>query len=216
MIIDFLARAVNNLGATIQLETPVTAIEWQRDLVTLKAAHHTFLVKKVIITVPLGVLQAQTIVLSPDVPQLHGALDQLGYGTAIKILLSFENAFWQADGELKDLSMLFSKEIIPTWWTQYPKDVPVLVGRVAGGQAKNLVFLKKEVLPEKALQSLAVIFDTPLDTIKDGEIKETMRAGIENTVFFAGEGWFDGLESGIVEAALHSGRDTARHIIAHY
>ena len=54
------------------------------------------------------------------------------------------------------------------------------------------------------------------DTLNDGEIKEDMKSGIENTLFFAGEGWFHGLELGTVEAALHSGRDTARYILAHF
>ena len=242
-LIDFLVNAIKDLNGIIQLETPVTSIAWQRDKVIVKTALKSFVARKVIVTVPLGVLQAQAISFSPTLPQLQTALEQLGYGTAIKILLSFETAFWQERPELKDLGMLFSNEIIPTWWTQNPTEVPVLVGWVAGGQAKKLVDLKKEVLLEKALHSLAAIFAIPLDTIKQqlkgwyvnnwdkgpyalgaysydtingGDVKEAMKKGIENTLFFAGEGWFHGLELGTVEAALYSGRETAHFIIAHY
>lgn len=243
LLIDFLVKAIKDLGSTIQLNTPVSAIEWQSNRVIVKATNNSYQACKAIITVPLGVLKAQSINFSPSLPQLQDTLNELGYGTAIKILLSFETAFWQDRPEFKDLGMLFSSEIIPTWWTQYPKEVPMLVGWVAGGQAKKLVGLTKEVILEKALQSLATIFSFPIntlkqqlkgwyvnnwnkgpyalgaysyDTIKGGEVKEAMKAGIGNTLFFAGEGWFHGLELGTVEAALHSGRDTARHIIAHY
>ena len=243
MIIDFLVRSINEHGGKVALEVPVTGILWGKDHVTVNSLHRSFKAKKVIITVPLGVLQAHAISFTPALPQLQDALDQLGYGTAIKIILSFETSFWQERPELKDLGMLFSEEIIPTWWTQYPKEVPVLVGWVAGGQAKNLVFMKREVLLDKALQSLSAIFDISketikgqlkgwyvnnwdkgmyargaysYDTIKGGEVKETMKTGIENTLFFAGEGWFHGLELGTVEAALHNGRDTARYILAHF
>lgn len=242
-IIDFLITSIIELGGSLKLETPITAIDWEESHVTVTATHNKFQGKKAIITVPLGVLQTHAIHFSPALPQLQTALDRLGYGTAIKIIFSFETAFWKERPELKELGMLFSEEIIPTWWTQYPKEVPVLVGWVAGGQAKNLVFMKKEVLLEKALDSLVAIFDIPketirkqlkgwhvnnwnkdqyacgaysYDTLNDGEIKEDMKAGFQNTLFFAGEGWFHGLELGTVEAALHSGRDTARYILAHF
>ncbi len=240
-IIDFLVKAIKEHSGSIKTKTPVTSIEWQQDLVKINVAHKTFYGKKAIITVPLGVLQAQTIHFSPALPKLQAALAQLGYGTAIKIILSFESAFWLERKEMRDLGMLFSDEIIPTWWTQYPKEVPVLTGWVAGGQAKNLVFFKKEVLLEKALQSLSAIFALPVnslklqlkgwyvnnwdkgtyargaysyDTINGGEVKESMKVGIENTLFFAGEGWFHGLELGTVEAALKSGRETAFRILS--
>lgn len=242
-IIDFLAKSIEKKGSSIEFKTPVTAIEWQTSSVIVKADTRIFLARKVLITVPLGVLLAHTISFTPNLPQLQTSLDQLGYGAAIKIVLSFENSFWQQDSKRKDLSMLFSEEIIPTWWTQYPKEVPVLTGWVAGGQAKNLVFFKKEVLLEKALQSIANIFQLSLkdikeqlkgwhvnnwnkgpyargaysyDTVNSGEIKEVMKAGIDNTIYFGGEGWFHGLELGTVEAALHSGRDTAKQMIAHF
>jgi monoamine oxidase len=242
-IIDYLEKQLIDLGISIQLETPVTAINWQENHVSVIAANKTFQASKTIITVPLGVLKSRPIEFSPALPQFQDALSQLGYGPAIKIQLLFETAFWQERKDLKDLSMLFSQEIIPTWWTQYPKEIPMLVGWVAGGQAKNLVFMKNEVLLEKALQSLATIFDVPIanckqqlkswyvnnwdkdayacgaysyDTVNDHEIKEAIKSGFENKLFFAGEGWFDGLALGTVEAALTSGKETAKHIIAHF
>jgi monoamine oxidase len=241
MLVNYLVKVIEKKGVTIQLQTPVTSVEWQHNYVKLIAANKTFQADKVLITVPIGVLQADVIKFTPNLSVLQTALNGLGFGAAIKINLSFKTAFWQKKPKLKKLSMFFSDQIIPTWWTQYPKDLPVLTGWVAGGESKNLVYFKKEVLLEKALQSLSNLFDMPVkelrnnlkgwyvnnwakgtyakgaysyDTLNGSEIKASMKTGIQNTIFFAGEGWFDGLELGTVEAALHNGREIAHTIIA--
>src|SRR2546423_8420616 len=46
--------------------------------------------------------------------------------------------------------------------------------------------------------------------------KAIIREPINNSIFFAGEGLYDGIEIGTVEAALISGRDIAQQIIANY
>jgi hypothetical protein len=43
-----------------------------------------------------------------------------------------------------------------------------------------------------------------------------LKQSVEHTIYFAGEGLVDGPEIGTVEAALSSGRDTARQLIAHF
>jgi monoamine oxidase len=240
-IIDSLVKEVQTQGCIIALDSRVLAIEWKANEVVVATTNQTFRSEKVIITAPLEVLKKNAIAFYPVLPQLQEALDSLDLGPAIKILLSFKTAFWEERSELKDLSMLFSDEVIPTWWTQFPKQVPVLVGWAAGGQAKDLAPLENKDLFEKALQSLANIFSVSIeflkqhlkgwslhnwnqspytsggysyDTINGDQVKNTIKPGIDNTLFFAGEGWFHGLELGTVEAALSSGKETAQHIIA--
>jgi monoamine oxidase len=41
-----------------------------------------------------------------------------------------------------------------------------------------------------------------------------LRQSVNNTIYFAGEGLYDGPEIGTVEAALKTGRETAFRIIA--
>jgi monoamine oxidase len=52
------------------------------------------------------------------------------------------------------------------------------------------------------------------DVVNGKEIKQIIKQPIDNTIFFAGEGLYDGPEIGTVEAALYSGRETAHQIIA--
>jgi monoamine oxidase len=191
--------------------------------------------------VPLGVLSAPVIKFNPSLPMLDEALPILGYGPAIKIILEFNERFWLRNTALNDLSMIFTEALIPVWWTQYPKENAILTGWIAGGMAKNLVHFKKEVLLQKALESLASIFDVSIDhlqsmlkahyinnwykgpyakgaysyaTVDDSAARIAMKKGIVRTLYFAGEGWNDSLQIGTVEAALQSGRDTAHQIVA--
>ncbi|HZI01357.1 MAG TPA: FAD-dependent oxidoreductase, partial [Flavisolibacter sp.] len=109
------------------------------------------------------------------------------------------------------------------------------------GKCKNLMHFKKEVILQKAFESLSSIFQLPIEnlksslsahyvnnwykgpyakgaysytTVNDSATRTTLKKGIERTVYFAGEGWNDGLQIGTVEAALQSGRDIAYQIIA--
>ena len=50
---------------------------------------------RVIVTVPLGVLKAQTIAFDPPLPERkRRAIERLGFGLLNKVVLSFEEPFW--------------------------------------------------------------------------------------------------------------------------
>jgi monoamine oxidase len=240
-IIDYLEKQLKVEGCSMELNTPVTEIVWEAGSVKVMSGYKTFFTDKILITVPLGVLSAPVIKFNPSLPMLDEALPILGYGPAIKIILEFNERFWLRNTALNDLSMIFTEALIPVWWTQYPKENAILTGWIAGGMAKNLVHFKKEVLLQKALESLASIFDVSIDhlqsmlkahyinnwykgpyakgaysyaTVDDSAARIAMKKGIVRTLYFAGEGWNDSLQIGTVEAALQSGRDTAHQIVA--
>lgn len=52
------------------------------------------------------------------------------------------------------------------------------------------------------------------ETITSKSARKIINEGIDQTIYFAGEGLYEGLNSGTVEAALSSGRETARRIIS--
>jgi len=239
-LVDFLHQEIKIGGCEILLKTPVTEVIWKEKDAEVKSGLQTFRCSQVLITVPIGVLQAPAIQFNPTISLLQDSINQLGFGTAIKILLEFNTAFWEKDGR-EDLSMLFSDELIPTWWTQYPKQIPILTGWVAGGMAKDLAHFDNDTILEKALESLAAIFDMSLSdlkeqlkavciknwyqepfsigaysysTINSDSVKAQIQPGILKTIYFAGEGWYTGTELGTVEAALQSGRQTAHQMIA--
>ncbi len=138
---------------------------------------------------------------------------------------------------------IFSEETFPTWWTQFPNKTAMLTAWLAGPNADKLKDLTEEKLIERGLESLSNLFKIPLavlrqklktaqvanwginpfslggysfTTVGDAKHKQTFKQPEENTIFFAGEGLFEGIEIGTVEAALVNGRDMAHNMIASF
>jgi monoamine oxidase len=173
----------------------------------------------------------------PVISEQMDAIGQLGFGAAIKVLLEFKEAFWLQDGQLKKMSFLFSEAPIPTWWTQHPQTSALLTGWCAGPAAQHLKDQTDDAILEKAMQSLSQIFQKPIPELEQ-QLKgkqvcnwvrddyaqggyayvtthtkkalELLSKPISNTIYFAGEGYHDGLEIGTVEAALQNGQKMAQ------
>lgn len=58
----------------------------------------SFVGSRVIVTVPLGVLKAESITFDPPLPAAkHDAIERIGFGHVEKVAMTFENAFWRSD-----------------------------------------------------------------------------------------------------------------------
>jgi monoamine oxidase len=164
------------------------------------------------------------------------ASKKLGYGSVIKLLIEFKEQFWspeelkkRLDLKLPHLGFIMSKQEIPTWWTQYPQKSNLLTGWLAGPNAEKIKNESDDIILEKGLQSLGVIFKLELDwlksNMKNGKIFnwsadpftkgayayrainsedaiKLLSTPIDNTIFFAGEALDTGDSMGTVEAAL--------------
>src|SRR5581483_3533934 len=122
--------------------------------------------RKVIVTVPLPIYKQLEFI--PSLPEKIRATEQIGFGSVVKILIRFTHKWWAGIREQKfeRLFFLFSDEKIPTWWTQYPEDRPVLTGWLEGPKAAALAEKSETELVETALQSLANIFSISIDELK--------------------------------------------------
>lgn len=80
----------------VRLKTPVTAISLRdRDRVVIDTADGRWRAKKVIVTVPLGVLKSGAIRFDPPLPVEHlRAIDAIGFGRFEKLVLRFDTVFW--------------------------------------------------------------------------------------------------------------------------
>jgi monoamine oxidase len=142
---------------------------------------------------------------------------------------------------LADLSFLFSNATVPTWWTQHPAEYPVLTGWFAGPKADKVARLTETELIDKGLASPAEIFNVSPNGItrhlvasrainwgndpfargaysyatpKTREAQSALGKPNGGAVFFSGEALYAGSDMGTVEAALATGRQTARTILA--
>ena len=146
----------------------------------------------------------------------------------------FHQKLWEDDA-----AFFHSREEIPTWWTQFPEQLPLLTGWAGGPKAVELSAFSNEELLEKALHSLSSIFNLPLTEIKAQLIAgqvfnwhrekyftgaysystpgtaaaiEILNEPVQQTLFFAGEAFYAGHTPGTVEAAIVSANQVVKKL----
>jgi monoamine oxidase len=141
----------------------------------------TFAARRLLVTLPLGVLQARAGQLGavrfiPALPQTKlEALTRLEMGKVIRITLRFRHRFWDTisplpgDPEtLSNMSFLFSNsdsnsqskdDWYPTWWTTLPEKLPVIIGWAPFRSAERLSSQSRSLVIDHALQTLAVLLN---------------------------------------------------------
>jgi monoamine oxidase len=239
-LVAYLAAECRRHGAAIHLGAAVAAIAEDSGGI---AAHcrggATFRADAAILAVPLPLLE--DIALPAAVRARAAAAADIGFGNVVKLLLRFTARWWTRQGgrDLADLSFLLSDAPVPTWWTQYPAEHPVLTGWLAGPRADAVAALSESDIVELGLASLAGIFDLPGDHLRRELVAaraidwgrdpfargaysyatpqtrkaQAMLAEPAGAVFFSGEALYGGPDMGTVEAALASGRDTAQALL---
>lgn len=242
-LIEYLQQASIANGCIIHTSCTVKTIRWQTNQVAaVTAGGQTFTAEKVIITVPLGVLQAgphhtTSISFEPAIDTHRQALQQIGFGAVVKVIVQFREAFWLRNGKVP--GFLLSEEAIPTWWTFLPDTDPILTGWLGGPSTARFSEAPEETIVQQALQSLANIFSIPAAELKTlltasfvvrwqndpytlgaysynqlftTSVRQLLNEPIKNTLFFAGEAMYDGINGGTVEAALVSGVEVSKLI----
>jgi len=235
-MIEYLLNECDKGDFELELNSVVTEIHWQEGRVAVFTENEeSYLAKQIVITVPLGVLQAEAIKFTPAIPGHAMAVQDMGYGGIIKLLYLFKEAFWEnienEQGSMKDMSFIISEQEIPTWWTQYPKKSTLLTGWLGGPKATTLKDASDDSIFELGVMSLANIFKISVEDLKaqliscnianwsserfskgsysyatteTAKARQLLTAPIHNTLYFAGEGMYEGKEMGTVEAALKS------------
>lgn len=179
-LIKFLEEECKAAGGRIHLNSAVKTIRWrQGNIKAITTDRTVFEANKVIIALPLGVLQADVnekgaITFDPPISQQNNALHAMGFGAIIKILLKFDELFWEdeitesmAGKSLKNMSFMLSDEVIPTWWTQAPQHSQVLTGWLGGPAAAEMKDKTDQELLQLALQSLGKIFSRDPQQLHD-------------------------------------------------
>jgi monoamine oxidase len=141
---------------------------------------------------------------------------------------------------MPEMGFLFSDAAVPTWWSQLPDTRPLLTGWVAGPAAAALRETSDADLLTLALDTLAYVFGSTTGflrkqlrahrvvnwgadpfargayayaTVGAAAALQVLNQPVENTLFFAGEGLYEGAHTGTVEAALVSGEGAAKRLL---
>jgi monoamine oxidase len=240
-LINFLRDKILSAGGEILLSESVKKISWQQHSASIKTATGTSLkADKIVVTLPLGILQKNLVEFEPALPEHQKAFESMGFGGVIKFQFEFDEAFWEVreSRKLKDLAFVFSDAEIPTWWSQLPDKTPLLTGWFSGPQTFDTVHTP-ELLYQKALDSLQYILrcspkeieshivhwniaDWVQDsftfgaysypTLQSREAVTFLSSPVQNTLYFAGEAIYSGSAMGTVEAALISANNLIQTI----
>jgi monoamine oxidase len=88
-------------GLTVRLNTVVRAIDWGEGGVRVVAADDAiFAADRTVITLPIALLQNNTVKFSPELPDWKKqAIDGIGVSHIIKLMLKFDAPFWPTNWE---------------------------------------------------------------------------------------------------------------------
>jgi len=238
---NFLEKECLRSGCVIYKSTPVTEIKWEKNNVkVITSDRKVYEASKGIVTASLGSLQSgRSIIFQPDIDNYFQAAKKTGFGTVVKVMMEFKDAFWEK--EKKGIGFLFTNEIVPTWWTQSPSSYALLTGWAGGPQAWALENKDDEAILGLALRSLSNVFKKTVDvlnqmltastvvnwkndlysngaysydTVESVEAKKLLNTPIGQTIFFAGEAFYEGSSPGTVEAALVSAKNVVEKIVS--
>jgi monoamine oxidase len=169
-LLELLQQRVAKADVSVHTNTVVQRVDWRPGSVSIEAVSGKQAVSlhasRVLVTVPLGVLQARpgevgAIEFSPPLPQekLH-SISGMEMGKVIRVVLHLRERFWDRihasgrDKSLAHMSFLFSQdEWFPTWWTAMPDRFPMITGWAPWKSAERL---ESEAVPvvTRALQTL--------------------------------------------------------------
>ncbi len=241
-LIDYLAGECTAHGSDLQLNSIVNRIYWEPDSINAITDSGTgYQAEKLVIALPLGVLQANKVAFNPALPAHINAFNHIGFGAIIKVLLRFDQPFWEDEkyGGIKPHSYLFSNEQIPTWWTQGQGNA-LFTGWLGGNAALSLKDAAADELLAVALQSLVNLFKMGIAELKaklvtahianwtadpltlgsyaydmpaSNQARKLLMQPVADTLYFAGEYLYDGPAMGTVEAALDSGLKAAEMVL---
>jgi monoamine oxidase len=150
-------------GLDILPSSTVSAISYGESGVSLRLARGESLsADRVIVTIPLGVLQSATVEFDPPLPFTHrGAIADLGMGQQDKIVLRFDTPFWSTDATV--WSVIDGDTDFPLWYNLEPlTGEAMLVGVIGGDAATRLAEFGDRELLDAALASLEPFLDPEL------------------------------------------------------
>ncbi len=207
VITDALAK-----GLTIELGQTVKAIQWAQSPVQIITQKGKFVADQVVVTLPLGVLQAGKVRFTPALPQnKRNAIQQLGMGVLNKCYLRFSTAFWP--DEVDWLEYVPTEHGAWTEWVSFQRVAkqPILLGFNAGDRGRAMEAWSDEQIVADAMQTLRTIYGTIIPDPMDYQItrwasdpftlgsysynpvgatpatRKILAAPLANKVFFSGE-----------------------------
>jgi monoamine oxidase len=241
--------ALDPARAEVRLSTTVRAIHREGAGVRVAAtdalgAEVSLAARAVIVTLPVGVLNANAVRFEPELPQpKRDALAKLVMGPVVRLVLRFRTAFWERvhGGRYREGAFFIRPEAsFPAVWTLLPLRTTLLNAWAGGPKAVALAQQDERALIATALQDLRVLFGEEIDPRDELEAVYThdwqndpcsrgaysyvavggtgaraaLAAPVDGVLFFAGEATSPAGEAGTAGGALQTGERAAHEALA--
>lgn len=169
-LVALLARALDDAGAFLKLQTAVEAVDWAGNEVRISASTPAgpfqAVARRALVTFPVAVLQLPpgapgAVRFAPPLDEKADALRGVASGPVVKVVLRFRRAFWEEvqGGRFQQAGFVHSPQsLFPTIWTSLPGRVPLLTAWTGGPRAQRLQGAKPSELVGAALESVQSSF----------------------------------------------------------
>jgi len=241
-LVDWLAARLGRAGAPIHTGCVVHAIDADKEPVRIRyragADEHVAIAPRVIVTLPVGVLQSNITLRPPLVPQAL-ALSKLTMGQVVKLALVLREPAWPTHRDARLAFIYRGDGPFPTYWLRSQHGSHVLTAWAGGAHAKALAHVSLEERVELAVRGFSSALDMPFASVESAVTSvhhhdydadpfsrgaysytrvggtgaaEQLAQSHDDRLFFAGEAT-DADNEGTVAGAISSGLRVAREIV---
>lgn len=234
---SILQEKYGDVISEIIANTQIISIDYTMDQITLKDQNNnSFQCDKAIVTVPLTILQRGDITFNPVLPsEKLNAINNIGMGAGLKIILKFNNRFWDAE-----TGSIYGNGIIPEYWytAKGRGNDHVLTAFVMGEKAEILSAAGASALTS-VLSDLDAMFGSSVATnsivdhhicdwtkepfiagaysfAKNGDIiahRTTLSQDISQKIYFAGEATHTAGHNSTVHGAIETAEREVKKIL---
>lgn len=220
-------------GLEIRCNAAVSQIDWDNRAVRLSLPEGEVIqARQVIITVPLGVLQANQPRFVPALPVAkQQAIQAIAMGYVTKLALWFRQVCWPP------FTFLGTDKAVFTWWPVGTAEQPGLMGYIGGPAARRLAELGQAAAIEQGLNELSELFGPDVrphfikgklvDWSSDpwsrgaytytpvgaGQARAELAAPLPPALFFAGEATSTNGHLATVHGAIETGWRAAEEVM---
>ncbi len=206
-IVNWLAKDL-----TVKTGQIVKRISWSQTSLRINTDGDEFTADRVLVTLPLGVLQAGHVEFDPPLPKaMTNTISKLGMGVLNKCYLRFSKVFWPVDVDWLE----YIPEQHGEWveWVSFVRtsELPVLVGFNAADRGRQIEALTDQQIVSSAMENLRIMFGKQIPEPTDFQItrwasdpfamgsysfnpvgvhpklRRQLASSVENRLFFAGE-----------------------------
>ena len=239
-LVEYFMREIQARAGQLISGAKVKRVRWEKGKVEVLARrrgrNEIFRADAALMTLPVGVLKAGTVIFEPSLPEKIEAANGLEFGNVVKVIFQFKESSWD------DFGFIHVPDApLRTWWSD--SRGPVVIGWAGGPNADALLNLTKTRLCTTGLKILSKILfdDAPVSALRqrlaavhyhnwtrDSDIRgaysyipvngldlpKLLAAPVAGTLFFAGEATVCDAQTGTVFGALETGQRAAKEIMA--